>query len=92
MSNVLSVDEDQGTTKLLEYILSKEGYEALPTALLHNPNPIFHTILMPSMDGAIVHKDLSAELKSGINPSAIETTAGGFAAGFISKLTFHTDL
>jgi DNA-binding response OmpR family regulator len=60
MGKILIVDDDQGTTRLLEYILSKEGYEVisvnnsietLPTALTCDPNLILLDLVMPSPDG-----------------------------------------
>jgi len=60
MGKILIVDDDQGTTKLLELILSKEGYEVvsvnnsydtLTTALTCDPNLILLDLVMPSLDG-----------------------------------------
>ena len=60
MSKIIVVDDDQGTTKLLEFILSKEGYDVIPVnnsvdslsmALTHEPNLIILDLMMPSTDG-----------------------------------------
>ena len=70
MGKILIVDDDQGTTKLLEFILSKEGYDVasvnegtktLSTALAYHPNLILLDVMMPSMDGLEVCRDLRAE-------------------------------
>lgn len=70
MGKILIVDDDQGTTKLLEHMLSKEGYdvtsvndggETLPTALAYNPNLILLDVMMPSIDGFEVCRDLRAQ-------------------------------
>jgi DNA-binding response OmpR family regulator len=60
MGKILIVDDDQGTTKLLEIMLSKEGYDVvsvnnscdtLTTALRYDPNLILLDLVMPSADG-----------------------------------------
>lgn len=60
MGKILVVDDDQGTTKLLEIILSREGYDVisvnnscdtLNTALTCDPNLILLDLVMPSPDG-----------------------------------------
>jgi DNA-binding response OmpR family regulator len=70
MGKILVVDDDQGTTKLLELVLSKEGYDVvtinngndvLPTALTCSPNLILLDLVMPSMDGFEVCKNVRAK-------------------------------
>lgn len=70
MGKILVIDDDQGTTKLLELVLSKEGYdvitvndgcEALPTVLACNPNLILLDLVMPSRDGFEVCREVRAE-------------------------------
>jgi len=70
MGKILIVDDDQGTTKLLEFILSKEGYdvasinnsgETVSTALAYNPNLVLLDLMMPSVDGFEVCRDLRAK-------------------------------
>ena len=70
MGKILIVDDDQGTTKLLELILSKEGYDViavnnssdtLSVASIHNPNLILLDLMMPSLDGFEVCRNLRAQ-------------------------------
>lgn len=70
MGKILVVDDDQGTTRLLELVLSKEGYDvitinngpdALPAALAHDPNLILLDLVMPTMDGFDVCRDMRAK-------------------------------
>jgi DNA-binding response OmpR family regulator len=84
MGKILIVDDDQGTTKLLEFILSKEGYdvasvndgtETLTTALAYNPNLILLDVMMPSMDGLEVCRDLRAESNFAHVPIVFFTSA-----------------
>ena len=67
MGKILIVDDDQGTTRLLEMILSKEGYDVvsvnngcdtLPSALTHHPNLILLDLIMPGTDGLEVCRAL----------------------------------
>jgi sigma-B regulation protein RsbU (phosphoserine phosphatase) len=67
MGKILVVDDDQGTTKLLEVMLSKEGYEVvtvnnsrdtLNTALKCDPNLILLDLVMPNGDGFEVCKNV----------------------------------
>ena len=67
MGKILVVDDDQGTTKLLELILSKEGYEVvcvnnsgdtLNTALACDPNLILLDLVMPNGDGLEVCRNV----------------------------------
>jgi len=70
MSKILVVDDDQGTTKLLENILSREGYDVitlndsvdtLSVAAANQPNLILLDMMMPFADGIEVYKNLRAE-------------------------------
>ncbi len=70
MDKILIVDDDQGTTKLLEFILSKEGYDVasinnggdtLSTALAYDPKLILLDLMMPSVDGFEVCRNLRAK-------------------------------
>jgi DNA-binding response OmpR family regulator len=97
MGKILVVDDDQGTTKLLEYILSKEGYEVitvnnscdtLPAALAHDPNLILLDLMMPSLDGFEVCRDLRAKSQFAHVPiifftsvSDIEKKVAAFGSG-----------
>jgi DNA-binding response OmpR family regulator len=84
MGKILVVDDDPATTRLLELILSQEGYEvitvndareALPTALVHDPSLVLLDLMMPSMDGVSVCKDLRAELQFAHLPIVFFTSA-----------------
>jgi len=97
MGKILIVDDDQGTTKLLEFMLSKEGYdvasvndggETLPTALAYNPNLILLDVMMPSKDGFEVCKDLRAKSQFARTPivfftsvSDVDKKAAAFGSG-----------
>lgn len=70
MGKILIVDDDQGTTKLLELILSNEGYdvisinnsnETLVAASSFIPNLILLDLMMPSPDGFEVCKSVRAK-------------------------------
>lgn len=83
MGRILIVDDDQGTTKLLEFMLSKEGYdvasvnesgETLSTALAYNPNLILLDIMMPHVDGFEICKDLRAESQFAHTPIVFFTS------------------
>ncbi|HZM21988.1 MAG TPA: response regulator transcription factor [Anaerolineales bacterium] len=97
MGKILIVDDDQGTTKLLEFMLSKEGYdvasindggETLPTALAYSPNLILLDVMMPSKDGFEVCKDLRAKSQFAHTPivfftsvSDVDKKAAAFGSG-----------
>lgn len=85
MGKILVVDDDQGTTKLLELVLSKEGYEVitinnggdtLPTALTHGPNLILLDLVMPSMDGFEVCRHVRAKPQFAHTPIIFFTSVG----------------
>ena len=70
MGRILIVDDDLGTTKLLEIVLSKEGHEVvaindscdtLSTVLACNPNLILLDLVMPNLDGFEVCRSVRAE-------------------------------
>jgi len=70
MGKILIVDDDQSTTKLLEFILSREGYDVisvnnscdtLSVASAHDPNLILLDLMMPSVDGFEVCKNVRAK-------------------------------
>jgi len=70
MGKILIVDDDLGTTKLLEFILSREGYDVvsvnngmdtLPTASAFIPNLILLDLVMPSPDGFEVFRSVRAK-------------------------------
>jgi DNA-binding response OmpR family regulator len=85
MGKILVVDDDQGTTKLLELVLSKEGYDVitinsgvdtLPTALTHSPNLILLDLVMPNMDGFEVCKNVRARPQFAHTPIIFFTSVG----------------
>ena len=70
MGKILVIDDDEGTTKLLRIILSREGYDvvstndgsdALSTALTHNPNLVILDLKMPDIDGFEICKSLRSK-------------------------------
>ncbi len=97
MGKILIVDDDQGTTKLLELILSKEGYDVvsinnsydtLPAALAYDPNLILLDLVMPSVDGFEVCKNVRAKSQFARIPivfftsvSDIEKKVAAFGSG-----------
>jgi len=103
MGKILVVDDDQGTTKLLEYILSKEGYEVitvnnsrdtLSAALAHAPNLILLDLIMPCVDGFELCKDLRAKTQFAYVPiifftsvSDIEKKVAAFGSGANDYIT-----
>jgi DNA-binding response OmpR family regulator len=97
MGKILIVDDDQGTTKLLEMILSREGYDVvsvnngsdtLPSALTHHPSLILLDLIMPGMDGLEVCRDLRTNSELAKTPiifftsiSDIEQKVAAFGLG-----------
>ena len=97
MGKILIVDDDQGTTKLLEFILSKEGYdiisvnngnETLLAASTFIPNLILLDLMMPSPDGFEVCKSVRAKSQFAQTPiifftsvSDIEKKVTAFGVG-----------
>jgi DNA-binding response OmpR family regulator len=85
MGKILVVDDDQGATKLLELILSKEGYEVvavnnscdtLTTALRCDPNHILLDLVMPSPDGFEVCKHVREKSQFARLPIVFFTSVG----------------
>ena len=83
MNKVLIVDDDPNTTKLLEIILSKEGYdiitvnnsaETLSVALAYEPNLILLDLMMPGMDGFEVCRNLRTKSEFAIVPIIVFTS------------------
>lgn len=97
MGKILIVDDDQGTTRLLDLVLSKEGYDvitinngcdAVPTALACEPNLILLDLVMPSVDGLAICRDMRAESQFARLPivfftsvSDVETKVAAFGLG-----------
>src|SRR5690349_4030409 len=85
MGRILVVDDDQGTTKLLEFILSKEGYDVvsinnscdtLTTALMCEPSLILLDLLMPSPDGFEVCRNVREKSQFAHIPIIFFTSVG----------------
>ena len=84
MGKILLVDDDQGTTNLLEHILSEAGHEVrsinncedtLPAALSYDPNLIVLDLMMPSIDGLEVCRNLRATSQLAHTPIVFFTSA-----------------
>jgi DNA-binding response OmpR family regulator len=85
MGKILVVDDDQGTTKLLEIMLSKEGYEVvsvnnscdtLSTALTCDPNLILLDLVMPNGDGFEVCRNVREKSQFAHTPIVFFTSVG----------------
>ncbi|HEU0297759.1 MAG TPA: response regulator [Anaerolineales bacterium] len=85
MSKILIVDDDPATTRLLEIMLSREGYEVvsvnessdtLSAAVDHNPNLILLDVMMPSIDGFEVCRNLRANAQFTNVPIIFFTSVG----------------
>ena len=85
MGRILVVDDDQGATKLLELILSKEGYDVvsinnssdtLTTALTCDPSLILLDLLMPSPDGFEICRDVREKSQFANIPIIFFTSVG----------------
>jgi DNA-binding response OmpR family regulator len=97
MGKILVVDDDPGTTKLLEMILAREGYDVvsvnhgpdtLPSALNHHPNLILLDLIMPGLDGLEVCRDLRTNVELAKTPiifftsvSDIDKKVAAFGSG-----------
>jgi PleD family two-component response regulator len=67
---ILIIDDDPATTRLLEVLLTREGYNirsenlsanALQTSKEFNPNLIILDLMMPGIDGMTVCKDMKKD-------------------------------
>jgi DNA-binding response OmpR family regulator len=85
MGKILIVDDDQGTTKLLELILSQEGYDVisvnnssdtLTTALMYDPNLILLDLVMPNGDGFEVCRNVREKSQFAHIPIVFFTSVG----------------
>ena len=70
MSKLMIVDDDLDTTRLLEMILSRDGYEtkavnnggnAVSEAISYQPDVILLDLMMPVVDGLEVCRNLRAD-------------------------------
>jgi DNA-binding response OmpR family regulator len=85
MGKILIVDDDQGTTKLLELILLREGYdvisvnnsnETLVAASTFIPNLILLDLMMPTPDGFEVCKSVREKSQFAQTPIVFFTSVG----------------
>ena len=85
MGKILVVDDDPGTTKLLEIMLSKEGYDVvsvnnscdtLTTALTYDPNLILLDLIMPNGDGFEVCRNVRERSQFAYTPIVFFTSVG----------------
>jgi DNA-binding response OmpR family regulator len=111
MGKILLVDDDQDTTKLLEHILSEDGHEVrslnngddtVPAALSFDPNLIVLDMILPSMNGLDVCRNLRANTQLAHTPiifftsvSDIEKKIAAFGFGandYIIKPVYPQEL
>ena len=85
MGKILVVDDDQSTTRLLELILSKEGYDViavnnscdtLTTAMTYDPNLILLDLVMPSLDGFEICRNVREKSQFAHTPIVFFTSVG----------------
>ena len=84
MGKILLVDDDQGTTRLLEHILSEDGHEVkslnngdetLLAGLEYGPNLIVLDLMMPGVDGLDICRNLRANSQLAHTPIVFFTSA-----------------
>ena len=86
--NILIVDDEQDILELLEYNLSREGYNILANAKL--PDLIILDLMLPGIDGLKVCSRLKKEVKTEFIP-IIMLTAKGEEADIVSGLELGAD-
>ncbi|MBN2044820.1 MAG: response regulator [Anaerolineales bacterium] len=68
--NILIIDDDPSTTRLLEVLLSREGYNiqsenlgenAIQTSKSFAPNLIILDLMMPGVDGMTICRDMKGD-------------------------------
>ena len=84
-ARILIIDDDIHTTRLMENILSKEGYEstsinistnALSSAISTNPDLILLDLMMPDIDGIRLCKILHSDQNLASVPIIVFTAMG----------------
>ena len=84
MKNILIIDDDPATTRLLEVLLTREGYNILSENLSDNalqatksfqPNLIILDLMMPGADGLEVCKTMKNDPDIGNIPILMFTSA-----------------
>jgi two-component system alkaline phosphatase synthesis response regulator PhoP len=87
MSKLMIVDDDQDTTRLLEMILSRDGYEtkavnngsvAVSEAITYQPDVILLDLMMPIVDGLEVCRNLRADARFKRTAIILFTAKGDF--------------
>jgi DNA-binding response OmpR family regulator len=85
MSRLLIIDDDRDTTRLLELILSREGYEvkaindscgAVDAAVSYQPDLILLDLMMPVIDGFEVCRNLQSQSQLKHTPIVFFTAKG----------------
>jgi len=84
MKNILIIDDDPATTRLLEVLLTREGYNiltenlsdnALQTTKIHKPNLIILDLMMPGADGFEVCQEMKNDPELAEIPILMFTSA-----------------
>ena len=84
MKNILIIDDDPATTRLLEVLLTREGYniltenlsdKALQTTKYHKPNLIILDLMMPGADGFEVCQEMKSDPELAEIPILMFTSA-----------------
>ncbi|HSG26481.1 MAG TPA: response regulator [Anaerolineales bacterium] len=84
MKNILIIDDDPATTRLLEVLLTREGYNILTENLSDNalqttknfkPNLIFLDLMMPGVDGFEVCQEMKNDPELADIPILMFTSA-----------------
>ena len=84
MKNILIIDDDPATTRLLEVLLTREGYNiltenlsdnALQTTKDHKPNLIILDLMMPGADGFEVCQEMKDDPELAEIPILMFTSA-----------------
>ncbi|MGE5250300.1 MAG: response regulator [Bacteroidota bacterium] len=85
MSRVMIIDDDRDTTRLLELILSREGYDvkaindafsAVDAAVSFRPDLILLDVMMPYVDGFEVCRKLQSQTQLKDTPIVFFTAKG----------------
>jgi CheY-like chemotaxis protein len=84
MNNILIIDDDPATTRLLEVLLTREGYniqtenlsdKAMQSTKQFNPNLIILDLMMPGADGLEICKAMKNDPELGHIPILMFTSA-----------------
>ena len=84
MKNILIIDDDPATTRLLEVLLTREGYNirtenlsdnAVQTTIDYQPNLVILDLMMPGADGFEICKAMKTNPKLASIPVLMFTSA-----------------